>query len=153
MNRSSSLSHVEPRWFEDVAVGDRLGPEARDTSREQLLAYASVSRDLNLIHHDPEFARASGLPDTIVQGTLKSAFLARLVTRYAGEWGTLVRLTVQYRGVDIPGTPLTAHGVVDRIDPERGEIECEIWLESVGGERTTRGRAVVALPRRTRRGA
>jgi hypothetical protein len=46
-----------------------------------------------------------------------------------------------------------AHGVVDRIDPERGEIECEIWLESVGGDRTTRGRAVVALPRRTRLGA
>ena len=138
----------DQRWFEDVAVGDHLGREVRETSRLQLLAYASVSRDLNLIHHDPEFARASGLPDTIVQGTLKAAFLARLVTQFAGEAGSLRRLTVQYRGIDVPGAALTAYGVVERVDPDRGEVECSIWLESAAGERTTRGRAVIALPRR-----
>jgi acyl dehydratase len=136
------------RWLEDVTVGDRLPPEVRETSRLELLAYASVSRDLNLIHHDPEFARASGLPDTIVQGTLKAAFLARLASRFAGEWGTLRRFTVQYRGVDVPGSPLTAHGVVERIDIEAGEVELQLWLESASGERRTRGTAVVLLPRR-----
>jgi acyl dehydratase len=138
----------EGRRFEDVAVGDPLGPEVRETSRLQLLAYASVSRDLNLIHHDPEIARAEGLPDTIVQGTLKAAFLARLVTNFAGESGTLRRLTVQYRGVDVPGAPLTAHGLVEQVDPERGEVQCALWLENATGERTTRGSAVVAFPRR-----
>jgi len=137
-----------PRWFEDVAVGDRLGPEVRETSRLQLLAYASVSRDLNLIHHDPEIARGEGLPDTIVQGTLKAAFLARLATRFAGQSGTLRRLTVQYRGLDVPGAPLTAHGLVKHLSPDRGEVECELWLESESGERTTRGSAVIALPHR-----
>ncbi len=148
MSAQPSTSSPAPRWVEDVAVGDPLGPEVRETSRLQLLAYASVSRDLNLIHHDPEFAHASGLPDTIVQGTLKSAFLARLATTFAGEWGTLRRLTVQYRGVDIPGAPLTVRGVVERLDPERAEVECQLWLEGASGERTTRGTAIVRLPRR-----
>lgn len=149
MRGSAGPGRSEPRWLEDVAVGDRLGPEVRSTSRLQLLAYASVSRDLNLIHHDPEIARAEGLPDTIVQGTLKSAFLARLATSFAGEWGTLRRLTVQYRGVDVPGSALTVEGVVERIDLMRGEVECRLWLASASGERTTRGTAIVALPRRS----
>jgi acyl dehydratase len=144
----SEAGRAPQRWLEEVAVGDRLGPEIRETSPLQLLAYASVSRDLNLIHHDPEFARAGGLPDTIVQGTLKAAFLARLATTFAGEWGTLRRFTVQYRGVDIPGTPLTAEGIVESVDLERGEVECRLWLGSEAGERTTRATAVVALPRR-----
>ncbi len=150
MTRSDSATGSPPtnRWLEDVAVGDRLGPEARPTSRLQLLSYASVSRDLNLIHHDPELARAAGLPDTIVQGTLKAAFLARLATAYAGQFGTVRRLAVQYRGIDVPGRPLTAHGVVERVDDNRGEVEVSLWLESVSGERTTRGTATIAFPRR-----
>lgn len=148
MNRSSPAKLSVLPWLEDVAVGDRLTSEVRETSRLQLLEYASVSRDLNLIHHDPEFAHANGLPDTIIQGTLKCAFLARVVTGFAGEWGTLRRLTVQYRGIDVPGEPVTAHGVVERVDPERGEVECRLWLESASGQQTTRGSAIVALPRR-----
>jgi acyl dehydratase len=143
------VDRQSPRWFEEVRVGDCLDPQVRETSRLQLLAYASVSRDLNLIHHDPELARAGGLPDTIIQGSLKSAFLASLATAFAGEWGTLRRLTIQYRGIDVPGAPLTAHGVVERIDEERGEVECRLWLESASGQQTTRGTAIVALPRRS----
>lgn len=140
---------LSPRWFEDVVVGAVMEIQERETTRLTLLEYTAVSRDLNLIHHDPEFARAGGLPDTIVQGTLKAAFLARLATSFAGEWGTLRRLSVQYRAIDIPGTMLTAHGVVEGLDEELGEVECRLWLESASGNQTTRGTAIIALPRRS----
>jgi acyl dehydratase len=145
---SPSIRPVQ-RWLEDVTVGHRLEPQVRATSRLQLLQYASVSRDLNLIHHDPEVARSGGLPDTIIQGSLKSAFMARLATAFAGEWGTLRRLTVQYRGIDVPGASLTAHGVVERVDTGRGEVECRLWLETAPGVQNTRGTAIVALPKRS----
>jgi acyl dehydratase len=137
-----------PQWLEDVAVGRTLGPELRETSRLQLLAYAAASRDLNLIHHDPELARAAGLPGTIVQGTLKAAFIARLATGFAGESGTIKRLEVQYRGIDLPGAPLTVAGVVESVDAEHGEVHCVLWAESPSGERTTRATASIVLPHR-----
>jgi acyl dehydratase len=148
VNRDPLSPSEAVRWYEDVAVGDRLGPLTRETSRLQLAVYTAASRDISLIHLDPELARASGLPDVIVQGSLKAAFLASLATAFAGEYGTVRRLTVQYRGVDVPGTPVVAHGVVERLDPERGFVECRVWLESAAGDEATRGSASIELPRR-----
>lgn len=144
----------EQRYFEDVVVGATLGPQAKDTSRGRLAAFAGATRDDYLIHLDREFARGFGLPDVVVHGPLKSAFLGQLAREWAGEWGMLKQLEVQYRGVDVAGEPLSAGGVVTRKLVEGGEqlVECEIWLESSAGKRNTRGRALIALPSRARRG-
>ncbi len=136
--------------FEDVAEGTELPSLAKETSVMQLVVYAGASRDFYIIHHDRDYARSVGLPDIIIQGSLKSAFLGQLVTDWMGEWGTLRELAVQYRGIDVPGHPLTARGRVVKKDIRDGErrVECEVWIENADGERTTRGTAVVALPSR-----
>ncbi len=140
----------EQRYVEDVKVGATLGPHAKDTSRGRLVAFAGATLDDYLIHLDREFARGFGLPDVIVQGPLKSAYLGQLVWDWAGEWGTLRELEVHYRGIDVAGERLTAGGVVTRKFVERDEhlVECEIWLEASDEERNTRGRALIALPSR-----
>lgn len=129
-----------------VSVGDRLPELTWSASRYDLLKYACVSRDLNLIHHDPVIARDSGLPDTIVQGTLKSALLARLVGSFIGASGRLCRLAVQYRGIDVPDQLLTAHGQVTHIDVDSREVTCDLWIERSDGSVSTRGSATVLLP-------
>lgn len=138
------------RYAEDVQVGAALGPDPKDTSRARLVAYAGATLDDYLIHLDREFARGFGLPDVIVQGPLKSAYLGQLARDWAGEGGALRELEVQYRGIDVALAPLTARGVVTRTLVERDEqlVELEIWLESSGGRRNTRGRALIALPSR-----
>lgn len=137
-------------FFDDVHEGMPLPPVVRETSVMQLVEYAGASRDFYIIHHDRDYARSIGLPDIIIQGSLKSAFLGQLVTGWMGEWGTLKSLEVQYRGIDVPGQPLTAKGTVTRAYMEGGEghLDCDIWLENADGERTTRGRATVVLPSR-----
>ncbi|GIS93555.1 MAG: hypothetical protein CM1200mP22_07920 [Dehalococcoidia bacterium] len=45
---------------------------------------------------------------------LRTPFLGHLVTKWMGPNGDLKRLVAQYRGMDIPGTPVTAKGVVSR---------------------------------------
>ena len=59
-------------------------------------------------------------------------------------------MTCQYRGMDVPGEPITARGTVSRVYQENGEnlVECQIWLENPRGENTTPGSATVALPSR-----
>jgi acyl dehydratase len=138
------------RYVEDVEVGGELGPDLKDTSRARLVAYAGATLDDYLIHLDREFARGFGLPDVIVQGPLKSAYLGQLARDWVGEGGALRELEVQYRGIDVALAPLTARGVVTRKLVERDEqlVECEIWLESSDGQRNTHGRALIALPSR-----
>ena len=83
-----------------------------------------------------------------MHGALKNAFLGQLMTDYAGHEGTLKKLSVQYRAMDIPGTPVFAKGTVKKKYVKDGEnfVECEIWLENHEGKSTTPGYGVVTLP-------
>ncbi len=134
-------------YFEDVEQGTELPTLRKDPTTQQLVMYAGASGDYYQIHYDRQFALGNGLPDVILHGALKNAFLGQLMTDWIGEQGRLARLSVQYRGMDVPGTPIFAKGVVTR-KGEDGEVECDIWLENAEGKRTTPGSAAVVLPSR-----
>ena len=72
------------------------------------------------------------------------------MTDFIGMEGKLKRLTVQYRAMDIPGTPVFAKGTVTKKYIEDGEniIECDIKLETEEGKVTTPGTAKISLPSR-----
>jgi len=131
-------------FFEDIGVGDAIGPLVWDCTPMDLLRYASASRDFNLIHHDSDYARQAGLPGTIIQGSLKSAVLSDMIITWLGEHGSLVKLAIQYRGVDVPGIRLTGRGLVTErySDGEGNWIIGDVWLEDPTGARNTRGSVV-----------
>ena len=134
-------------YFDDVHEGMELPTLRKDPTTQQLVMYAGASGDFYQIHYDRQFALGNGLPDVILHGALKNAFLGQLMTDWVGEHGRLARLSVQYRGMDVPGTPIFAKGVVTK-KGEDGEVECDIWLENAEGKRTTPGSAEVVLPSR-----
>lgn len=140
-------------YFEDFEVGSELPSLEKNPTTQQLVRYAGASGDFYQIHYDKDFALNNGLPGVILHGALKNAFLGQLMSDFAGEQGTLKKLSVQYRGMDQPGTKVTARGKVKRKYVEGGEhlVECDIWLENAKGEITTPGSAVVTLPSRTAR--
>jgi acyl dehydratase len=137
-------------YYDDVSEGDALPTLEKTPSTRQLVMYAGASGDFYEIHYDQAFAQARGLPNVIVHGALKSAFLAQLVTDWMGEQGTLKRLSVQYRGMDAAGQPMYCNGVVTgkRVEGTEHLAECDIWTENGSGDKTTRGSALVSLPAR-----
>lgn len=140
-------------YFEDVEVGSEVPPLVKDPTTQQLVKYAGASGDFYQIHYDKDFALANKLPGVILHGALKNAFLGQLVTDFAGELGWLRKLSVQYRGMDQPGSRITCRGKVTKkfIDGKDHVVECEIWLENAKGEKTTPGSATVILPSRSAR--
>ena len=142
---------TEQVFWEDVAEGLDLPALVKEPTTRQLVQYAGASGDFYEIHYDKDFAVGNGLEGPILHGALKNAFLGQLVTDWMGPLGNLRRLTCQYRGMDVPGQPLTAKGTVDRKYQEKGQylVECTIWLENAEGQSTTPGTATVALPSRT----
>jgi len=140
-------------YYEDVEAGSELPSLEKNPTTRQLVQYAGASGDFYQIHYDKDFAQANGLPGVILHGALKNAFLGQLVTDFAGDLGWLRKLTVQYRGMDQPGSKITGRGKVTKkyVDGQDHVVECEIWLENAKGEKTTPGTATVILPSRAAR--
>jgi acyl dehydratase len=140
-------------YYEDVEAGSELPSLEKNPTTRQLVQYAGASGDFYQIHYDKDFAQANSLPGVILHGALKNAFLGQLMTDFAGAHGWLRKLAVQYRGMDQPGSKITARGKVTKkyIDGSDHVVECEIWLENAKGEKTTPGTATVVLPSRAAR--
>ncbi|MET0306236.1 MAG: MaoC/PaaZ C-terminal domain-containing protein [Solirubrobacterales bacterium] len=86
--------------------------------------YAGASGDFNPIHIDPEFAKAVGLPNTILHGLYMMGLTARAATEAAGgDPKSLRRLSVQFRGMGAPETEITVTGTVASVDDGKATIE------------------------------
>ncbi len=136
--------------FEDVRDEMEIPVLEKHPTTQQLVKFAGATSDYYQIHYDREFALSLGLPDVIMHGPLKNAFLGQLMTDWIGEHETLKELSVRFRSMDVPGTPVYAKGVVKGKRVVDGEhlVECEVWLETHDGQKTTTGEAIAALPSR-----
>jgi len=86
--------------------------------------YAGASGDFNPIHIDPEFAKAVGLPNTILHGLYMMGLVARAATDAAGgDPKALKRLSVQFRGMGAPETEIAVTGTVKSVDDGRAVID------------------------------
>ncbi|MBM3948324.1 MAG: dehydratase [SAR202 cluster bacterium] len=136
--------------YDGITEGTDLPVLVKHPTRRQLVMYAGASGDFNVFHYDQQAARGVGLPDVILHGALKTAFLSQMLAGWVGEGGMLRSLTVRYRDLDLPDTPLFCKGRVTRKYVEDGHhlVACDVWTENAQGAKTITGQAVVELPSR-----
>lgn len=108
----------------ELNVGDSI-PELRVTPDKYLPhRYAGASGDFNPIHIDPEFAKAVGLPNTILHGLYMMGLVARANTEAAGgDPRALRRLSVQFRGMGAPETEIVVTGTVKSVQDGRAVVD------------------------------
>ena len=108
----------------ELNVGDAI-PELRVTPDKYLPhRYAGASGDFNPIHIDPEFAKAVGLPNTILHGLYMMGLVARSATDAAGgDPRKLKKLSVQFRGMGAPETEIVVTGTVKSVDGDTVVID------------------------------
>lgn len=136
-------------YFEDVAENmDLPGKSKGPLTVTDLVRFAGASGDYALIHHDREHAKkVAGLPDIILHGQAKLAFMIHLITDWIGLEGKLKKIGAQYRGIDIVGDTVETNGKITKKFTENGENLVEIALEN-RNERgvTATGTAIISLP-------
>jgi acyl dehydratase len=108
----------------DLNAGDAI-PELKVTPDKYLPhRYAGASGDFNPIHIDPEFAKAVGLPNTILHGLYMMGLVARFATDVVGgDPRALKRLSVQFRGMGAPETEIVVSGTVKSVDGDTVTID------------------------------
>ena len=125
--------------------GDQI-PELKVTPDKYLPhRYAGASGDFNPIHIDPEFAKAVGLPGSILHGLYGMALVARAaIVGVEGDVRSLKRLSVQFRGVGVPEEEVTVTSTVR----EERDGEVVVACEAHQGDRRLirHGEAVIRPP-------
>ena len=138
-------------YFEDVEIGDDVGPLQRAVSDDQVVEFVGVwgaeSRPSRFT--DAEVAREEGLPGPIVPGAMTMALMSQLLTGWSPTV-LLKRLDVVFRQMVPHNTPLRIQGIVTDKTTVEGEprVECDVFMESGDGVRLTIGSATVVLPTR-----
>ena len=107
-----------------VKIGMEIPTIKKNPTTQQLVKYAGASGDFYQIHYDMDYAKNNGLPGVILHGALKNAFLGQVITDWIGNSGKLKMLEVQYKGMDLPGTPVYAKGIITDIIDENN-ISCK----------------------------
>lgn len=72
---------MEPKFLEDLAVGDTFTGAARTLTEADVVAFAGLSGDFNPIHTDAEFAKTTPYGQRVVYGLLGISILTGLLDR------------------------------------------------------------------------
>jgi len=136
-----------PITWESIKEGDALPELRKKPSVTQLVKYAAGSGDFNPLHHDYNFPQSKALGTVIVHGRFKYAALGELVSNWVGHAGRIVKISCQYKGMDVPDKEFVCTGKVLRKSDENGRKLVELQLSTVNedGQQTTPGQAVVDL--------
>jgi acyl dehydratase len=135
-------------FYEDIAEGQDIMPLVKQPTTTQLVMWAGASGDYNPIHYDKDYALKQGLPGVIVHGQLAGCFLGQMLTDWMGDQGRLKKLSLSYKGMNLPGEPIICKGTVTRKYTEDNNhlITLNIWVENPREEKTLTGTALVILP-------
>jgi acyl dehydratase len=139
-----------PRYLEDIKVGDEVTPVTfGPMSAAHLMRWSAAIENWHRVHYDFRFATGhDGLPDNLVNGSLKQHLVIQGFRRWLGPTGWLARLSIRFVGMDIVGDALTIGGEVleGREIDGLGYVNASVRIINSRGVETTKGFAVAAVP-------
>jgi acyl dehydratase len=88
------------RWFEEIEVGEEYESPGRTVTETDIVLFAGLSGDYNVLHTDAEFMKSSIFGERIAHGLLGLTIQAGLFTRAAQAYATLgfTELSWKFRG-------------------------------------------------------
>jgi acyl dehydratase len=134
------------RTWNDVGVGDALEPVAFPLTVYRLVVAAGANRDFNSIHHNSEYAQASGAPEMYANTLFLQGMWERTLRNYIGPAGTLRRIAgFRMNSFNCVGETVVVKGEVTRKwrDGDVGLVEIRMWSQS--GERVSVGPGAVTV--------
>ncbi len=137
-------------YFEDVELGDEIGPLETVATDEEVISFCRVWSNTEPNRFtDQAMAEEAHLPGPIVPGIMSMGIMARLLTDWAGP-EALKDLDLVFRQPVPHNKPLTISATITDTRQDAGEnlVECDVLMTGAQGERYIGGKAIVALPSR-----
>ena len=139
-------------YFQDIELGDEIGPIERTVTDEEVLQFVAVGgRDPEASRFtSKEIAQSEGLLEAIIPGAMNIALMSRLVTGWA-DTVCLKKIDVVFRQTVPHNKPLIFTGIVTNKDEsgETTDLGCDITMENIDGVKMVIGNAEFALPNKS----
>jgi acyl dehydratase len=153
LTETAPVDWDRPRWWEDLAAGDPVPAIRFPLPVYRLVMAAAGTRDFNSIHHNSEWARATGAPEMYANVLFLQGMWERCAREFIGVRGTIRQLAGFRMGsFNTAGDAVTVQGRVERLwlHAGIGFAELRMWSSNRHGVSVGPGTVVVTLPRRDR---
>ncbi len=145
------MDQGKPIYFEDVEVGDELGPLTKTPALDEIKIFCRLYQEPEPNRFtDLEAAKREGVPFLIIPGGISMAYLSQLITGWAPNV-TLKRLDVIFRGRIRQEEPIHCRGLITDKEVRQGEncVECDLYIEDSERQRVVTGKAIAVIPSRS----
>ncbi|MCL6641670.1 MAG: MaoC family dehydratase N-terminal domain-containing protein [Candidatus Rokubacteria bacterium] len=85
------------RYFEDIAIGEEYESPGRTVTETDIVLFAGLSGDYNVLHTDAEFMKKSIFGERIAHGLLGLAIQSGLFYRAGPAYATLAFLGLRWK--------------------------------------------------------
>lgn len=144
-----SQAPLSVRPFDEIEIGDEIGPVHKTPTTEMVLAYARVCHitGLEFFFHEKD-AQQAGLSRPIVPGPLNATYLCQMLEDHFAGW-RLQTFNTTFRTPIRHGETVSLWGMVTDKHADDGQptVFCDLVVENAHGERAITGTAVLVQPR------
>src|SRR5574337_1671467 len=95
--RGTVMSESDRRYFDEIQVGEEYISPGRTVTETDIVLFAGLSGDYNVLHTDAEFMKTSVFGERIAHGLLGLAIQSGLLTRGMKAYATLALLGVRWK--------------------------------------------------------
>ncbi len=121
-----------------ISVGEALPAISIPITLQRLVMEAGANRDLSLIHHDNEVARATGAPDAFANTYFLMGMFERLVREWAGPRARIRKIgPLRMLVFNAVGDTVSFQGSVASVDAGGQRASVDMWAESDRGKTVT----------------
>ena len=139
-------------YYDSVDVGAEIPTIVKGPmTPAHVMRWSAAIENWGRIHYDLPYATGHDkLPGLLVNGSWKQHVLAQMLKDWAGRGGWTWKIGFEYRDMDVVGDTVTAWGRVTarRAQDGLGVVDLDIGITNSRGVVSTRGNAVVVLPKR-----
>jgi acyl dehydratase len=149
------MSEPSRQYFEDIHVGDEYLSPGRTITEADIVAFAGLSGDYNVLHTDAEFMKSSIFGERIAHGLLGLSVSSGLGTRAVPRpFATLAFLGLRWRfkgPIKIGDTIKVRMKVTEKKEtskPDRGIVTIQRQVLNQRGELVQEGDTELMIERR-----
>jgi acyl dehydratase len=148
------MTESDRRYFEEIQVGEEFLSPGRTITEADIVIFAGLSGDYNVLHTDAEFMKKSIFGERIAHGLLGLAIQSGLLTRGMRPFATLAFLGLRWKfkgPIKIGDTITVRARVIDKREtskPDRGILTLRREVLNQRGEVVQEGETDVMVERR-----
>jgi len=138
-------------YWEDVSEGDSVPSVSLELTRDRVVMIVCGNRDIFPLHHDVDFARASGYKAPAVPIAFLQGLLGRCLTDWTGPTGKIRKISLVLNSPNYQGDTISVTGKVTRkfVDNDSHKLDCELAVIRQDGTVSAQAQAIVTIPVRS----